>query len=201
MIKKFIGTKLKDSSMFDVFLQIDSSDFYTFTGIGTLLLALASIIGLIITLRQDRDARYLEFLKDVDAELSLHLEKEKALEDRDECITYAYNYIDICERILFLVTKKKIPYDFIKYYYDFFNYALTMMWWYTTVYDDEHSPTESWPTLTKWLFNNEMEPYPIAHLPKKMREVLTTEKSESVDKTDKNTMYDNLKNYIQKKTS
>lgn len=188
-----------------LFFQFTLLDLNTFdlstpewlTGIGTIVAAFIAVGALVVTLRQDKAARYLEFLKDVDFELSDHLEKEKNLEDLEQCLVYCYNYISICERILFLVYRKKIPKDFVDYYKEFFNYSLTMMWWYKSAYDDEHSPTESWPSLTSWILTKEMNPYPFAHLPKQMREELAM-KDEKLTKISKGEIFDDLTKYLKK---
>lgn len=153
-----------------------------------MILALATAAGviitalmLIVTIRQNRDTKYLQFIKDTDEELSEMIKEEPKLDSRDSCIIYAYNYIDICDRIMFVIKKGIISKEFFTYYLDFFNYSVTMMWWYTVTYPtDIHSLNSSWNMLTKWIkdenneFPSKAHPYPIMHLPQKMKELLPT---------------------------
>jgi len=142
-------------------------------GIGAIIAALVSLIALVFTIRQNNNVKYLEFIKNVDEEFSNHLEKENSLKDREECLVYAYNYIDICDRILFLIKRHKVPQEFYDYYLDFFNYAITIMWWYSKIYpEDKHSLETSWPSITQWIYEKKGTPYPFMHLPKVMKDQL-----------------------------
>jgi hypothetical protein len=158
------------------YLQI-FGDASTLLGLGTILLALASIVALIVTIKQNQKVGYLEFVKDTDLELSNYLKEELNLKGRDACIIYSYNYIDLCDRIILLIEKKKVPREFFEYYVDFFNYAVTVMWWYAKIYpEDQHSLKTSWSSLKNWIIdNNEMIPYPIMHLPSEMKKILIGE--------------------------
>ncbi len=148
-------------------------DFPTLVGIGTAIVSSLVAVGtLIFALKQDRDARILGFLKETDQEIARQLEKEETLRDYDECIVYAYNYLDIMQRIAFLYLHRRIPSSLANYYRTFFNYAETIMGWYTSVYDDKHPPEYSWPELIDWFAGQKMEPYHVQHLPKAMRDEL-----------------------------
>ncbi|HUU47709.1 MAG TPA: hypothetical protein VMW55_02885 [Nitrosopumilaceae archaeon] len=150
-------------------------DIPSLLGIGTMLLALATVATLIFTIRQNNDVKYLDFVKSTDAEISQQLEKELHLKGRDDCIIYGYNYIDMCDRIMFLIKKRKVPQEFLEYYLGFFNYAITMMWWYAKIYpNDEHSLKSSWLSLKRWIAQkNEINPYPLMHLPAEMKKILS----------------------------
>jgi hypothetical protein len=77
---------------------------------------------------------------------------------------------------MFLIEKKKLPRDFLQYYFDFFNYAITMMWGYSTIdKNDKYSLYSSWPTLRAWILKDKRAPYPAQHLPKKMTELFSEE--------------------------
>ncbi|MGI0009875.1 MAG: hypothetical protein ACREAE_00570 [Nitrosopumilaceae archaeon] len=127
--------------------------------------AVATIaIPYIQALRQDRDAKYLSFIKEIDDELWQLIRAE--LKTSDQCIDHAYYYLEILDRVAFLIDKKKIPYDFGEYYQNYFNYSVTVMGWYTRVYNDKHTPEQNWPSLVKWLKDyHDITPYPIDHLP------------------------------------
>jgi hypothetical protein len=157
--------------LLDVFLATDPFDWNALVGIGTIIAAFGSIGYVLITLIQARESNYLNFIKDMDQRLANQIEKELELKGYDDSIVYAYNYIDICDQIMFLIDNKKIPRSFYNYYLDFFNYSITIMWWYTAVYpEDTHSLKHSWPAITHWLVSNDMvHPYPIMHLPKTMQ--------------------------------
>lgn len=167
------------------------NDALSFLGIGSIIVAVVSIATLIFTIRQNQNTNYLEFVKNSDLELSQQLEKELNLKNKDECIVYAYNYIDLCDRIMFLIGKRKIPQDFFEYYRDFFNYAITMMWCYSKIYpEDEHSLKSSWLSLKDWITQkNDCVPYPLMHLPAEMKKIL---KSQNID-IDQNTVKKDLK--------
>jgi len=161
------------------FLQIsDEFNFFednlSFLAIGTIIIAIISIATLIFTIRQNNDVKYLEFVKNTDNEISRQIEKELKLKGKDECLVYAYNYIDMCERIMFLINKRKVPRDFFEYYLNFFNYAITMIWGYAKIYpEDVHSLQSSWLSLKEWIFKkNEINPYPVMHLPTEMKKIL-----------------------------
>lgn len=177
--------------MDSTFIQI--TDANSFVGLGTIILAFATAGGVIITalmliatVRQNHDTKYLEFIKDVDTEITEQLEKETKLANRDECIIYAYNYIDICDRILFLINRGIISKNMINYYQDFFCYAATMMWWYTTIYtEDVYSIKHSWPSMLDWI-SDHIIPYPIMHLPKQMQSELANDKKQVDEYTIRN---------------
>lgn len=162
------------------FFLDNGADYWTFAGIGTIIAAFVGIGGLIITIRQNRDSNYLEFINNTDKTLSEHLERgaelDKADKNREDRLSYAYNYVDTCERILFLMNNGKVPKDFFDYYYDFLNYGLTMMWWYGSVYKEDRRLTKAWPLMTKWVLQDGLkfikkksigkpDPYPLEHLP------------------------------------
>lgn len=174
--------------MLSIFLLDMWEDPNTYLAIGAMIAAFASVAGLIFTIRQASDARYLEFIKNIDTELTEHLEKELKLDGEAACIVHSYNYIDICDRIAFLIENKKIRPEFLDYYYDFFNYAITVLWWYTTNEEDNRSLEYSWPPLIRWIVRGEGKPYPVKHLPEKMVELL----SETEKNTDQNTLYSQL---------
>lgn len=160
--------------MLNVFLQSWFSDIGSALGLGTLVFAIATILTLIYTIRQTRESRYLDFIKDIDKRLAEQIEKENDLEDHEQRLIYAYNYIDICEQVMFLIKKRKLHEDFFNYYIDFFNYAITLLWWYTTVYpEDKHSLKSSWSTMTDWIIFEKPEPYPLMHLPAAMKDELS----------------------------
>ena len=161
-----------------ILLQINL-DANTLLGIGAIITSVISVIMVILTIGQYNKTKYLEFIKDVDLEISQQLEKETNLKDRNDCIIYAYNYIDICDRVLFLLKKGKISKTFYEYYRDFFSYAATMMWWYITIYpQDEHSIKNSWSSLTYWIVNENIEAYPAFHLPEAMKNEIGKKKSQ-----------------------
>jgi len=174
--------------LLDTFLLGGLEDPNTYIAIGAIIAAFASVAGLIITIRQSRDAKFLEFIKEVDTEITEHLEKELTLKGEDDCIVYAYNYIDICDRIAFLIEKNKIQREFLDYYRDFFNYSVTVMWWYTTRHEDRHSLKLSWPPLIRWILKEEGTPYPVEHLAKEMIKFL----SEKEKNTDEKTLYSQM---------
>ncbi len=171
--------------MLNTFLQTGITDFNSLVGIGAIIAAFVGLIGLLITIRQNRYVRYLEFVKGIDNELAQHIEKETKLDGREECIIYAYNYIDICDRVMFLINRKVIAKDFFEYYHDFFNYAITIMWWYTVIHpEDSYSLKISWPTITRWIAHqNNDAPYPVTHLPKEMQKELANIHRDTTDKT------------------
>lgn len=163
--------------------NVDSSppDFYTFAGIGTLIGGAATAGALIYTILQDKKTRLLEFVKDVDAEIAEHLKDDEDLRTRDECVTHAYVYLEILDRIAFLLEKKKIPKLFSDYYKNFFNYGITMMLWYVFAWQDMHKIEENWPSLIAWFKKNSIErndgkkllnPYPSAHLPSRAYQII-----------------------------
>ena len=171
-------------------------DANTLLGIGAMITAVISVIMVIITIRQNQDTKYLQFIKDIDSEISQQLEKEPGLKGRDACIIHAYNYIDICDRVLFLIKKGKISKEFFEYYRDFFSYAVTMMWWYVTIYpQDEHSLKYSWSALIHWIVYENAVAYPAMHLPDEMKNEIGKEKS-VVDSTK---LCDELKEMIKSK--
>ncbi len=185
--------------MLTIFLSIHT-DPNMYIAIAAMIAAFVSIGGLIITIRQTRDARYLEFVNDTDEKLSEHIEKGDNVVGRDKLITYAYNYIDICERIMFLINKKKVTEDFFDYYYDFLNYGVTIMWWYTVMYDDKHPLMKTWHHMTDWVSYDQKskpDPYPLDHLPDKMKEELPIREKEinkkDLDKTTPTEIYEQLK--------
>src|SRR5574342_634351 len=98
--------------------------------IGSLLAGVAAVIGLVWTLRNDRNTRFLEFIKDVDNEIADHLKNDEKLENDAECVTHAYVYLEILDRITFLLYSRKIPQEFSEYYKNYFNYGVTMLIWY-----------------------------------------------------------------------
>lgn len=145
-------------------------DYYTFAGIGTIIGGVATAGALIYTMLQDKKTRLLEFVKDVDAEIAEHLKNDEILKTRDECVTHAYVYLEILDRIAFLLEKNKIPKLFSDYYKNFFNYGITMMLWYVYAWQDRHTLEENWPSLIEWFKKNRIEkkglnPYPLTHLP------------------------------------
>ncbi len=167
-----------------ILLQIPP-DAYTFLGIGALVTAAVSVIMVIVTVKQNNDTKYLEFIRNVDREISNHLEKETSLKGKDACIIYAYNYIDICDRVLFLIRNGTISKAFLEYYGDFFSYASTVMWWYVLVYPkDVHSIKNSWPSLIRWIVNENHESYPAMHLPTAMKDILPDGVSPDTSSTD-----------------
>jgi hypothetical protein len=133
--------------------------------IGSLLAGGVAVIGLIWTLKQDRNTRFLEFIKDVDGEIAEHIKNDEKLENYNECVTHAYVYLEILDRIAFLLDKRKIPSDFSEYYKNYFNYGVTMMIWYVFAWQDKHTIEENWPSLIGWFKKNTLNPYPIKHLP------------------------------------
>ena len=159
--------------LLEVFLEVPTI-WDVLVGIGTMIAAFGSIGFLIVTLWLARESNYLNFIKDMDQRLADHLEKEPKLEGYDDSIVYAYNYIDICDQIMFLIKNKKIPHHFFQYYLDFFNYSVTLMWWYAAVYpDDTRSLKYSWLAITDWIVDkNEARPYHVMHLPKAMQDEL-----------------------------
>jgi hypothetical protein len=165
-----------------VFLQTPF-DWNILVGIGTVIAAFGSMGFLIVTLWQARESHYLNFIKNMDQTLAEHLEKEPKLEGHDDSIMYAYNYINICDQIMFLIKNKKIPRDFYRYYLDFFNYSITMIWWYSTIYpEDNHSLKHSWPAITNWITHgNGGNPYPTMHLPKALQNELAKKSIIPVD--------------------
>ena len=165
-------------------------DYYTFTGTGTIIVAIFTAGSLIYTILQDKKTRLLEFVKDVDSEIAEHLKKDEDLRTRDECVTHAYVYLEILDRIAFLLEKKKIPKLFSDYYKNFFNYGITMMLWYVYAWQDMHTLEDNWPSLIKWFKKNGAEPddkkkgvkpddkkkglnpYPSEHLPSKAYQII-----------------------------
>lgn len=168
-------------------------DVYSLLGIGTIIVAIVSIATLAFTIKQSRNINYLEFVKNTDIELSKQLEKELELKGKEQCIVYTYNYIDLCDRIMFLIRKRKIPQEFFEYYRDFFNYAVTMIWGYVKIYpEDEHSLQTSWFTLKEWIAQeDEINPYPLIHLPLEMKKIL---KENGID-LNQNTIKKDLKEF------
>lgn len=132
----------------------------------------AIMIPYILEIRKDRNAKFLGFLKEVDDEIWSHLKEEKDLAKLEHCLTYAYRYLEILDRISYLLQRDKIPPEFSDYYQNHFNYAHTMMTWYLHVYDDGHSPEENWPSLIEWFNNHKIKPYDFGHLPEIMQEEL-----------------------------
>jgi len=177
------------------YLQTDLfNDASTFLGIGTIIVAVVSIGTLIFTIRQSKNVNYLEFVKNTDVEFTKQLEKELTLEGKEQCIVYAYNYIDLCDRIMFLIEKRKVPQDFFEYYRDYFNYAITMMWGYSKIYpEDQHSLQTSWFSLKEWINQEgEINPYPLMHLPEEMKKIL---KEKGIE-INKNTVKNDLKEFF-----
>ncbi len=146
-------------------INVAPIDYLTFVGIGTILTGLAAVVGLIITLRQDRETKILSFIKETDREISEQLDKEEFQKDFSQCITYTYNYLDIMERIAFFCKDNRNLKKYGPYYQTFFNYAVPMMAWYISVYDDKHALKESWPKLVEWFSDHVMNPYDAKHLP------------------------------------
>jgi hypothetical protein len=162
------------------------SDFYTAVGISSLIAGFAAVISLVITLRQNREARLLDFFSETDKAITDQLEIERDLKGLEECIVYVYNYLDIMERISFLRIKGKIPEYAARYYKSFFEYGITMMAWYTSIPEqegssrpyDKRSLSDNWPSLVEWLKKEqemarktkekEMKAYGIEHLPPQM---------------------------------
>jgi hypothetical protein len=153
------------------------ADFFTAVGIGSLLAGLAAVIGLIVTLRRDKEARILSFLSDTDKSISRQLELEKDLKGLEQCIVYVYNYLDILEGIAFLTKMKKVPKYVASYYKSFFEYGITMMAWYTSIPEkvgstvpyDKRDLTDNWPSLVWWLTTQyQKKAYGIEHLPPEM---------------------------------
>ena len=138
-------------------------------------MGIASLFILYLTIRQHNNVKYLDFIKNTDIEISQLIKEELTLKNKEECVIYAYNYIDLCDRILFLVQNKTIQKGFKEYYFDFFNYAITIMWWYSKIKpEDRHSFKISWSALKKWIEEgNKIDPYPISHLPEVMRKALS----------------------------
>ncbi len=161
-------------------ILLQTEDYLTFVGIGTLVAALAAVIGLIYSMWQERNTRFLEFLKDTDREISEQLQQQEKLEDLEQCLVYAYTYLDIMNRIAFLYTHNKIPKLFLDYYREYFNYGLTVMGWYTNVWEDKHDPTFAWGDMIK-LFNDgkiEISPFHYEHMPDAMTNELSKDINE-----------------------
>jgi hypothetical protein len=153
------------------------ADFYSAIGISSLLASFVAVMGLIISIRQDHDAKLLGFLSETDKTIANQLEIEKDLTGLEECIVYTYNYLDIMEGIAFLRIKKKIPEYVAGYYRSFFEYGITMMAWYSSIPEhegsskhyDKRSLSDNWPSLVAWLKNeHQMKAYGIEHLPPQM---------------------------------
>lgn len=182
--------------MINVFLDANQTgiggapDYLTFVGIGTILTGVAAVVGLIITLRQDRQTKILSFIKETDREISDQIEKENHLKDFDQCINYTYNYLDIIERIAFFCKYNKDIKKYASYYSGFFNYAVTMMAWYISVYDDKYKLEETWPNLVEWFRHNVMNPYDSTHLPTQLLKEL------KVKKVNQNRIFVKLKDKI-----
>jgi len=138
-------------------------------------MGIGSLLVLFLTVRQNNNVKYLDFIKNTDTEISQLIKEELTLKNKNECIIYAYNYVDLCDRVLFLIQNKAIQKGFKEYYFDFFNYAVTIMWWYSKIYpEDKHSFKISWSALKKWIEEEgEISPYPLMHLPEEMKKTLT----------------------------
>lgn len=156
-------------------------DLYTAAGVGALLAGFAAVLGLIITLRSEHEARLLTFFSEKDAAISLQLEIEKDLNGLEQCIVYAYNYLDLMEGIAFLRLRRKIPEYAARYYKSFFEYGITMMAWYTSIPEregsqkryDTRSIKDNWPSLVEWLGTmRNFTAYGVEHLPPEMVRVL-----------------------------
>lgn len=145
--------------------------------IGGLVANFSALVTLAYNLVKERNTRILGFLKDTDEEISRQIEKEEKVNDFNGCLIYAYNYLDIMERISYLQDARKIPKYLGEYYHTFFDYAVTIMFWYTTAYNDKHSPGDSWPSLIGWFKEHDMHPYEIRHLPDFMQQTLKRDKA------------------------
>jgi len=141
-------------------------------------MGIGSLVVLFLTVRQNNSVKYLDFIKNTDTEISQLIKEELTLKNKNECIIYAYNYIDLCDRVLFLIQNKSIQKGFKKYYFDFFNYTITIMWWYSKIYpEDKHSFKISWTALKKWIEEEEgISPYPLMFLPEEMKKTLSDDK-------------------------
>jgi len=157
------------------------ADFFTAIGISSLLAGFAAVISLVVTLRQDRESKILAFLSDTNKVIAHQLEIEKDLKDLEDCIVYAYNYLDILEGIAFLRVRNKIPEYVARYYKSFFEYGITMMAWYASIPEregssapyDKRNPSDNWPELVGWLANErQMKAYGVKHLPPQMAKEL-----------------------------
>jgi len=165
--------------------------------IGSLLAGGAAVIGLIWALRNDRNTRFLEFIKDVDKEIADHIKNDEKLENNDECVTHAYVYLEILDRIVFLLEKKKIPKEFSEYYRNYFNYGATMLIWYIIAWQDKHTLEENWPSLIGWFKINILHPYPLNHLPSmlgnRLEELKAVEEAEQfIEKITKKKLEDSI---------
>jgi len=161
-------------------ILLQTEDYLTFVGIGTLIAALAAVIGLIYSMLQERNTRFLEFLKDTDREISEQLQQQEKLEQFEQCLVYAYTYLGIMNRIAFLYEHKKIPKLFLDYYREYFNYGLTVMGWYTNVWEDKHDPTFAWNDMIQLFYDGEIEisPFHYEHMPDAMTDKLNRNVSE-----------------------
>ncbi len=171
-------------------------DFYTAVGISSLLAGLAAVVSLVITLRQDRDARLLGFMSETSNSISRQLENEKSLKELEDCIVYAYNFLDILDGVAFLRIRNKIPEYAVRYYKSFFEYGITIMAWYASIPEkegssktyDTRSLSDNWPSLVDWLRGeSQMNAYGIELLPPRMVDELNR------CKVDKSAMFDKVR--------
>jgi hypothetical protein len=158
--------------------EIASFDWFSAVGLGTIIMGIGSLLILFLTVRQHNNVKYLDFIRNTDTEISQLIKEELTLKNKNECVIYAYNYIDLCDRILFLIQNKAVQKSFKAYYFDFFNYAITIMWWYSKmVPEDRHSFKISWSALKKWIEEEEeITPYPLMHLPEEMKKAFGDDK-------------------------
>ncbi len=141
-------------------------------------------ITLIITwksIKENTRATHSQLLRSFHEDLTSRLNKNAILKTTEDCQRYANDYLNTVDEIAYLELNGKIPSHIATYLKRFFEYGLTIIYWYDDMVGEDFNEAskKNWPNYINYCKKNGIVANPDDKLPKIMLDFNRLSENES----------------------